>query len=84
MTKKGYVDDTLLFVDTEEKLQELVSASRSTSVERGIVINVGKGKQEVLGLGTDKKKRKFEWEYYIGRKGRTTSGEVYLSRICTL
>ena len=45
-----YADDTVLIADTQEKLQELVSALERACEARGMEINVGPGKTEVMGL----------------------------------
>ena len=45
-----YGDDTVLIEDTQEKLQELVSALKRECEERGMEISVGPGKTEVMGL----------------------------------
>ena len=45
-----YADDTVLVADTAEKLHELVIALHRACESRGLGINVGPGKTEVLGL----------------------------------
>ena len=50
VTNIRYADDTVLIADTQEKLQELVNALKGACEERGMEINVGPGKTEVMGL----------------------------------
>ena len=45
-------DDMVLIADTEETLQDLVSALNRACAERGMEINVGLGKTEVMELTT--------------------------------
>ena len=45
-----YADDTVLIADSEEKLQELVETLHVACLARGLHINLGRGKTEVMGL----------------------------------
>ena len=43
-----YADDRVLILDTEEKVRELVSTLNRICMERGMEINVGPGKTEMM------------------------------------
>ena len=45
-----YADDTVLVADSEEKLRELVVALHRACTARGLNINFGQGKTEVMGI----------------------------------
>ena len=45
-----YADDTVLIADSEEKLQQLVETLNEACTVRGLHINLGQGKTEVMGL----------------------------------
>ena len=61
-----YADDTVLVADSEEKLQELVLALRTACAARGLHINLGQGKTEVMGIT----KRAEDLVVNIGLDGR--------------
>lgn len=45
-----YADDTVLIADSEEKLQRLIDELQRACRDRGLTINLGPGKTEVMGL----------------------------------
>ena len=50
MNNNRCADDTVLTVDTKEKLQELVSALNRICMQRGMEVNFGPAKTDVLRL----------------------------------
>ena len=46
----SYADATMSLADTQKKLQELVNALNRACEERGMEVNVGPGKTELMGL----------------------------------
>ena len=61
-----YADYTVLVADSEEKLQQLVLALRTACAVRGLNINLGQGKTEVMGIT----KRAQDLIVNIGMDGR--------------
>ena len=66
MNSIRYADDTVLVADSEEKLQQLVLALRTACAVRGLNINLGQGKTEVMGIT----KRAQDLIVNIGMDGR--------------
>ena len=50
MNNIRYADDTVLLADSEEKLQHLVAVLHQECRIKGLKINTGAGKTEVMGL----------------------------------